>query len=225
MIRNATAQAQFGSGGNDRWIMSRAAAKHGPKYLGPSRAEAEADDIRHRRPTPPEYAVQFAITLIQGKWKIGILFRLQHGPARLSQLRRIFPQASKKMLTQHLRELERDGLIVRTDLSDRLQHIEYSLSDPRGLAVSRLLHILTTWSAEYLARVSKLDENEFSDSGKFDSGSGVRLKDDSHCLEWNLDTAKGISFVGKGRLSRNGPITGFPKDLKALREPSVSPKH
>src|SRR5258708_35958603 len=86
--------------------------------------EREARDSCHQCPADYDQSVQFAITLIQGKWKIGILSSLQRGPARLSQLRRMFPQASKKMLTQHLREMERDGLIVRTDLSGRLRHVE-----------------------------------------------------------------------------------------------------
>jgi DNA-binding HxlR family transcriptional regulator len=42
----------------------------------------------------------------------------------MSQLRRIFPQASKNMLAQHLRETEREGLTVRTDLSDRVRHVD-----------------------------------------------------------------------------------------------------
>jgi DNA-binding HxlR family transcriptional regulator len=46
----------------------------------------------------------------------------------LGELRRIFPQASKKMLAQHLREMEEDGLVLRKDLSDRVLHVEYSLS-------------------------------------------------------------------------------------------------
>jgi DNA-binding MarR family transcriptional regulator len=61
----------------------------------------------------------------------------------------MFPRASKKMLTQHLREMEKDGLISRADLSGRLRHVEYSLSDPQGLAVSQLLRMLVAWSTEY----------------------------------------------------------------------------
>jgi DNA-binding HxlR family transcriptional regulator len=76
-----------------------------------------------------EWPAQLAISLIQGKWKMRILSQLQHGPIRLSQLRKMFPGASKKMLTQHLREMEEDGLIIRTDLSARLRHVEYSLED------------------------------------------------------------------------------------------------
>jgi DNA-binding HxlR family transcriptional regulator len=89
--------------------------------------------------------VQFAISLIQGKWKLAILFRLEKGPARLSQLRRLFPEASKKMLVQQLREMETDGLVLRTDLSDRLRHVEYSLSQTRGFAALQLINMLARW--------------------------------------------------------------------------------
>lgn len=93
--------------------------------------------------------VQFAITLIQGKWKLAILFRLEKGPARLSQLRRLFPDASKKVLVQQLREMERDGLVLRTDLSHRLRHVEYSLSQTRGLAVLQLIDMLARWGTQH----------------------------------------------------------------------------
>jgi DNA-binding HxlR family transcriptional regulator len=94
--------------------------------------------------------LDFAINLIQGKWKTRILSRLQHGPTRLSELRRMFPEASKKMLTQHLREMEKDGLVVRKDLSGRSRHVEYSLSDSMGFAALHLISTLTKWGREYL---------------------------------------------------------------------------
>ena len=53
------------------------------------------------------------------------------------------------MLTQHLRQMERDGLIIRTDRSGKVPHVEYCLSKAHGLAVYRLLDFLATWSAEY----------------------------------------------------------------------------
>jgi DNA-binding HxlR family transcriptional regulator len=97
-----------------------------------------------------ECSAQIAINLIQGKWKTRILSRLQHGPVRLGELRRMFPQASKKMLTQHLREMERDGLVIRKDLSGRSLHVEYFLSDSLGAAVVHLIATLTKWGREYL---------------------------------------------------------------------------
>lgn len=97
-----------------------------------------------------ECSAQVAINLIQGKWKTRILSQLQHGPARLGELQRMFPQASKKMLSQHLREMERDGLVVRSDLSARVLHVEYSLSDSGGLAVLHLIRLLRDWSKTHL---------------------------------------------------------------------------
>lgn len=108
--------------------------------------------VSERREFSPQEqaAIQFAIGLVQGKWKVGILCRLQEGPARLGDLRRLFPAASKKMLTQHLRQMERDGLIVRSDLSGRVPHVQYSLLEPRGVAICRLLDFLSMWGAECL---------------------------------------------------------------------------
>jgi DNA-binding HxlR family transcriptional regulator len=94
-------------------------------------------------------SVEFALALIQGKWKIPILLQLEQGSARLAQLRRLLPQASKKVLTQHLREMETDGLIVRTDLSDRVPHVEYALSPSLGIAVLHLISALAEWSLLY----------------------------------------------------------------------------
>ncbi len=66
-----------------------------------------------------------AAATIQGKWRIPILCALQGGPVRLGQLVRLIPTASKKLLAENLRQLERDGVIVRTDLSDILLRVEY----------------------------------------------------------------------------------------------------
>ena len=116
----------------------------------------------HQCPAEEGQSVQFAITLIQGKWKIGILSNLQRGPARLSQLRRMFPEASKKMITQQLREMERDGLIVRTDLSGRLRHVEYSLSNARGFAVLQLISTLSKWSSQFASPQAKPETAEYA---------------------------------------------------------------
>jgi DNA-binding HxlR family transcriptional regulator len=124
----------------------------------------------HQCPAEEDQSVQFAVALIQGKWKIGILSSLQRGPARLSQLRRMFPLASKKMLTQHLREMERDRLIIRTDLSGRIRHVEYSLSDSGGFAVSQLINVLTEWGSRYASSLQNR-ETVGSFSGTIDFAS------------------------------------------------------
>jgi len=84
-----------------------------------------------------------------------ILSQLQKGPVRLSQLRKMFPGASKKMLTQHLREMEEDGLIIKTDLSTRLRHVEYSLETSMGVAVLHLINTLTEWGSQHAPAVPR----------------------------------------------------------------------
>ncbi len=149
MTRVASGQARVDLDRDGHWTASTVTSQRGPNDFGPRLTEHGTRSNSYRPEAQDESHVQFAIALMQGKWKIGILSRLRDGPVRLSQLRRMFPRASKKMLTQHLREMEKDGLILRTDLSGRLRHVEYSLSEPQGLAVSRLLQILVAWSTEY----------------------------------------------------------------------------
>ncbi|WP_239479014.1 winged helix-turn-helix transcriptional regulator [Lichenicola cladoniae] len=68
--------------------------------------------------------------MIQGRWKLPILFRLYADPAmRSSQLRQDLPAVSQKMLTQHLRQLEADRLIERTDFGEKPLRVEYRLSE------------------------------------------------------------------------------------------------
>ncbi len=72
------------------------------------------------------------IKMIQGRWKLPILFRLYADPAmRTLQLKRDLPGISQKMLTQHLRELANDHLIERVDFGEKPLRVEYQLS-PMG---------------------------------------------------------------------------------------------
>ncbi len=71
------------------------------------------------------------------------------GPIRLGQLRRKIPHASKKVLVQQLHELEKDGIIGRTDLSRKIKHVEYAISVPFGTAVMNLLGLLADWGSRH----------------------------------------------------------------------------
>jgi DNA-binding HxlR family transcriptional regulator len=175
MIGDTPAHAQTNSGKKRDGIMSNRVRKSTSVWHGhKDRQEQEEVRVLYRQyPGKEDHSIQFAIALIQGKWKIGILSSLQRGPTRLSQLRRMFPEASKKMLTQHLREMERDGLIVRTDLSGRIRHVEYSLSDSAGFAVLQLINTLAEWGSLYASSLPK-PETVRSLSGTIDFGSRDR---------------------------------------------------
>ena len=79
--------------------------------------------------------VSKVLRMISGRWKLPILFRLYAQPSmRTSQLKRDMPGVSQKMLTQHLRELENDRLVQRTDFGEQPPRVEYRLTEAgRGL--------------------------------------------------------------------------------------------
>ncbi|MFC6338080.1 transcriptional regulator [Pseudomonas sp. CCM 7891] len=70
------------------------------------------------------------VRMIQGRWKLPILFRLYADPSmRTLQLKRDLPGISQKVLTAHLRDLAEDGLIERIDFGEKPLRVEYQLSD------------------------------------------------------------------------------------------------
>ena len=89
--------------------------------------------------------------MISGRWKLPILFRLFADPSiRTLQLKRDMPGISQKMLTQHLRELEEDGLIERRDFGEQPPRVEYRLSQA-GRALMPVLMAAREFSRDYSA--------------------------------------------------------------------------
>ncbi|HUC16135.1 MAG TPA: helix-turn-helix domain-containing protein [Acetobacteraceae bacterium] len=88
------------------------------------------------------------LQMINGRWKLPILFRLYAEPSmRTSQLKRDMPGISQKMLTQHLRELERSRLIERRDFGEQPPRVEYKLTE-----VGRALMPVLTAAKEFSIR-------------------------------------------------------------------------
>lgn len=90
--------------------------------------------------------------MLSGRWKLPILFRLFAAPSmRSSQLLRDMPGISQKMLTQHLRELEGDGLVERRDFGEQPLHVEYRLTRASHGLMPVLLAV-REFSRDHLAR-------------------------------------------------------------------------
>jgi DNA-binding HxlR family transcriptional regulator len=86
------------------------------------------------------------VHLVQGKWKMHILCSIRSGPVRLGQLRRELRTASKKVLTENLRELEDAGLVVRRDLGGSVRHVEYDFIEEVRPAIESMLDHLAGFS-------------------------------------------------------------------------------
>ncbi|MCQ5144468.1 winged helix-turn-helix transcriptional regulator [Enterocloster bolteae] len=87
----------------------------------------------------------YAISLIEGKWKMHILFWLwRKETMRYSELKRALGQVTHKMLSGKLKELEHDGLLIRHEYPQVPPKVEYSLSK-KGLSFMPVLHEICLW--------------------------------------------------------------------------------
>ena len=91
--------------------------------------------------------VERAFKVLEGRWKLLILFHLFGGKVlRFSELEKAIPAASQKMLIQQLRELERNGVITRTVYPQVPPKVEYGLTE-WGKAMCPALNMLLEWAA------------------------------------------------------------------------------
>lgn len=99
-------------------------------------------------------SVELALQVIGGKWKPVILWRLRgEGSLRFGELRRLLPSVTQKMLTQQLRELEADGLVLRRVHAQVPPRVDYWLTE-LGRSVLPVLESLGNWGARYRDRAS-----------------------------------------------------------------------
>ena len=92
--------------------------------------------------------VTSAISLIGGKWKLPVLYNLRERTLRFNELKKALPRVTQKMLTQQLRELERDGLVARKVYAEVPPKVEYSIT-PIAKKLEPVLAALCGWSMEY----------------------------------------------------------------------------
>lgn len=107
---------------------------------------------RSERLGPYVCGIDVALDVVSGKWKGLILWELvEHGTMRFAELRRAVPGVSEKMLTQHLREMEHDGLVHRQVYAEVPPRVEYSLTE-EGVALNDALAPLGDWGQERIRR-------------------------------------------------------------------------
>ncbi len=85
--------------------------------------------------------------LIGGKWKPIILYSLKSGKKRFGEIAARVPNISRKVLTEQLKELEKDGLLTRTQFNEIPPRVEYELTG-LGKSLSPVLNEMEKWGQE-----------------------------------------------------------------------------
>jgi len=96
-----------------------------------------------------ECPIDAMLSVIDGRWKGTILWRLSEGPMRTGELRRSIPGITERMLIRHLQELVRDGILVRKQAKTVPPCVWYSISD-YGKTLTPALEAVCAWGRRHL---------------------------------------------------------------------------
>ena len=96
----------------------------------------------------PECPVATTVQLIGTKWKLLILRNLLIRPWRFNELQKSLEGISQKVLTESLRSMESDGIVIRTVYAEVPPRVEYSLSE-LGKTLKPILDAMQVWGTEY----------------------------------------------------------------------------
>ena len=106
--------------------------------------------------------VEATLNLIGGKWKGVILYHLLTGKVlRFNALKRMLPNITQRMLTNQLRELEHDGLVVRTIYPEVPPRVGYRLSE-HGQTLEPVIAALKAWGDSHIRRQPAADKADGS---------------------------------------------------------------
>ncbi|MDO4277037.1 MAG: helix-turn-helix domain-containing protein [Eubacteriales bacterium] len=96
----------------------------------------------------PACPVATTVSLIGSKWKLLIIRNLRVRPWRFNELRKDLEGISQKVLTDSLRSLEEDGIVIRTVYPEVPPRVEYSLSE-LGESMNPIINAMEAWGIDY----------------------------------------------------------------------------
>jgi len=102
----------------------------------------------------PACPVVTTVSLIGNKWKLLILRNLLSGPNRFGELLKGIPGISQKVLTDNLRSMESDGLLIRTVYAEVPPRVDYRLSET-GESLRPIMAVMKEWGESYQALMQK----------------------------------------------------------------------
>jgi DNA-binding HxlR family transcriptional regulator len=96
----------------------------------------------------PVCPVEMTLSIVGGRWKLPIVYRLLSGTKRFGELRRLIPDATQQMLTMQLRELEQMGILHRQVYAQVPPKVEYSLTE-LGQSLEPIILQIYAWGEWY----------------------------------------------------------------------------
>lgn len=100
----------------------------------------------------PHVPAERALRVIGGRWKVFALYFLFDGPKRLSELRRLIPDVSQKMLVQSLRELEEHGIVHREIFAEVPPRVVYTATK-LGMSLRPIVGALCDWGKKHRSEI------------------------------------------------------------------------
>ena len=107
--------------------------------------------------------VEATLSVIGGRWKPVLVCHLLDGRKRFGELRRLTPNATERMITQHLRELEADGVITRHVFAEVPPRVEYEMTE-FGRSLQDVLESMQSWGKAFKER-RLAEEQELGQTG------------------------------------------------------------
>lgn len=99
--------------------------------------------------------IKITMEIISGKWKCCLVNKLSNGSKRPSELHKLFPDASPRVINQQLKELESYGIIKKKIFSELPPHSEYSLTEA-GKTLLPLIQELERWGASFRPKLKQI---------------------------------------------------------------------
>ncbi len=108
--------------------------------------------------------VEATLSVIGGRWKAILVCHLLAGSKRFGELRRLTPNATERMITLQLRELEADGVISRTVYPEVPPRVEYAVTE-FGQSLAPILQCMQDWGSAF--KQTKLAEESSANTGSY----------------------------------------------------------
>ncbi len=112
----------------------------------------------------PVCPVELTLSIVGGRWKLPIVYRLLSGTKRFGELRRLIPDATQQLLTLQLRELEQMGILHRQVYAQVPPKVEYSLTE-LGRSLEPIVLQIYAWGQWYCNQQG-IEYWHLSDGGK-----------------------------------------------------------